>query len=203
MIERPAPECIVCCIRFPFRPFVRFAFLFSLHSPCPTPLLLLLLNYPGATALRSFISVSPCNRHVHAPILALSGTPHEMRCCVVQAPLSGAASIGIAVPIPCCSPWAEARCDRAVSGCGASIWVRNEEPAVVAAVVAAAAAAEQVGEEHGIAVEAAVVRVVEDRGMVVELADDGRSIATCCGLHRRHGSALGSRASFAAPLALD
>lgn len=86
-----------------------------------------------------------------------------------------------------------------MSGCGASIWVRNEESAVAGAVVAAAA--EQVGEERGIAVEAAVVRVVEDRGMVVELADDGRSIATCCGLHRRHGSALGSRASFAAPLA--
>lgn len=71
--------------------------------------------------------------------------------------------------------------------------MRNEEPAV-------AVAAEQVGEEHGTVAGLAVEQVVEDRGMVVELADDGRNIATYCGRHRRHGSALGSRASSAGSL---
>lgn len=200
MFERPAPECVVCCVRSPCRSVLLSDLPFCfLYTPLVRRRCCLLLNYPGANALCSFISVSPCNRRVHAPILAFSGTPHEMQCCVVQALLSGPSSIGIAVPIPCCSPWAEARYGRAVSGCGASIWVRNEELAVAVAV---AAAAEQVGGEHGIAVEAAVEQAVEDRGMVVELAGDGRSIATCCGLHRRRGSALGSRASSAVPLAL-
>lgn len=127
--------------------------------------------------------------------LAVSGTPHEMRCFVAQAVLSGVASIGIEVPIPCWSPWAGVVYDRVVSGCGASIWVRKEEPAV------AAAAAEPVGGEHGTVVEAAVVQAVEGHGMVVELAGGGRSIATCCGRRRQHGSALGSPVSSAAPLA--
>lgn len=126
--------------------------------------------------------------------LAVSGTPHEMRCFVAQALLSGVASIGIEVPIPCCSPWAGVECDRVVSGCGASIWVRKEEPAV-------AAAAERAGGEHGTVVEAAVVQAVEGHGRVVELAGGGRSIATCCGRRRQHGSALGSPVSSAAPLA--
>ena len=83
----------------------------------------------------------------------------------------------------------------------ASAWMQNEEPVVV---VVAVAAAEQAAEGHGTAVEPVVVQAMGDREMVVGWADDGRNIATCCGRHRQHGSALDSRvSSVGLPVALS
>lgn len=74
--------------------------------------------------------------------------------------------------------------------------MRNGEPA--AAVVVAVGLVE---EGHGTVVEPVVAQAVEGRGMVVELADGGRSIVTYCGRRHRHGLALGSQESSAGPLA--
>lgn len=80
------------------------------------------------------------------------------------------------------------------SASGASTWEYIEESG---SVVAAAAAGEQAVADHGTAAEPVVVRAMEDRGMGVEPADDGRNIATCCGRHRQHELAQDSRVSSA------